>query len=146
MKFSVSSTATKLRKLFSMTIQAVMPRACIPQILEVVDWIHNGPDRVCLLAQRSYYWDGMRGDVRKHCEECLTYKIFSKKPKQQALVLTEPPPSIGHTQAMDFAVVGKKGPKKKFLVLVDILLWYAEVFRFLLPPNLAMAINKLTDF
>ena len=52
--------------LFKGGIQAVVPRACIPQIMEVVDSIHNGPDSVCLLAQRSYYWDGMKGDVRKH--------------------------------------------------------------------------------
>ena len=61
-------------------------------------------------------------------------------------MLTDPPPSIGHTQAVDFALVGLQGPKKKFLVLVDILSGYSEVFRFLLPPTSATIISKLTEF
>ena len=68
------------------------------------------------------------------------------KPKQEALLLTDPPPSIGHTQAVDFASVGLQGPKKKFLALVNILSGYLEVFRFLLPPTLATIISKLTEF
>ena len=71
---------------------------------------------------------------------------MSTKPKQEALLLTDPPPSIGHTQMVDFASVGLEGPKKKFLVLVDVLSGYSEVFRFLLPPTLATIIHKLTDF
>ena len=47
---------------------------------------------------------------------------------------------------MDFASVGRHGPKKKVLVLVDILSGYSEVFRFLLPPTSATIISKLTDF
>ena len=47
---------------------------------------------------------------------------------------------------MDFASVGVKGPKKKFLVLVDVLSGYSEVFRFDLPPTLATINHKLTDF
>ena len=52
--------------LFRGGIQAVVPRACIPAILEVVDSVHNGADRACLLAQRSDYWDSMRSDVKEH--------------------------------------------------------------------------------
>ena len=107
--------------LFRGGVQAIVPKSCIPQVLEVVDSTHYGPDRACLLAQRSFYWDGMKEDTRKQCKECLTCKVFSKKPKQEALMPTEPPPAIGHTQAVDFAVVGKGDPKKKFLVLVDVL-------------------------
>ena len=132
--------------LFRGGMQAVVPRACIPEILEMVDAVHNGADRACLLAQRSYYWDGLKADVRKHCKECVTCKVMSTKPKQEALLLTDPPPSIGHTQAMDFASVGLRGPKKKLLVLVDLLSGYSEVFRFLLPPTSATIISKLTDF
>ena len=132
--------------LFRGGIQVVVPRACIPQVLEVVDSMHNGLDRECLLAQRSYYWEGMKADIRKQCEDCLTCKIFSKKLKQEALPLTEPLPAIGHTQAVDFAVVGERGLKKKFLVLVDVLSGYTEWFRFLLPPTSATIISKLTDF
>ena len=95
---------------------------------------------------RSYYWDGMKEDIRRQCKDCLTCKVFSKKPKHEALGLTEPPPAIGHTQAVEFAMVGKGDPKKKFLVLVDVLSGYAEVFRFLLSPTLATIISKLTDF
>ena len=58
--------------LFRGGMQAVVPRLCIPQILEMVDVVHNGPDRACLLAQRSYYWDGLKKDVWKHCEDCVT--------------------------------------------------------------------------
>ena len=76
--------------LFKGGIQAVVLKSCIPQVMEVVDSIHDGPDRVCLLPQRSYYWDSMKGDIQKHCEDCLTCKVFSKKPKQEALALTEP--------------------------------------------------------
>ena len=47
---------------------------------------------------------------------------------------------------MDFVSEGRHGPKKKFLVLVDILSGYSEVFRFLLPPTSATIISKLTDF
>ena len=112
----------------------------------MVDLVHNGSDRACLLAQRSYYWDGLKKDVRQHCEDCVTCKAMASKPKKEALLLTEPPPSIGHTQAVDFVSVGRHGPKKKFLVLVDILSGYSEVFRFLLPPTLATIISKLTDF
>ena len=50
--------------LFQGGIQAVVPKSCIPQVLEVVDSIHDGPDRACLLAQRSYYWEGMKGDIQ----------------------------------------------------------------------------------
>ena len=60
--------------------------------------------------------------------------------------LMEPPPAIGHTQAVDFAVVGDQGNKKKFLILVDVLSGYSEVFPFLTPPTLATIIHKLTDF
>ena len=63
--------------LFRGGMQAVVPRQCIPQILEVVDSVHNGPDRACLLAQRSYYWDGLKKDVKQHCEECVTCKAMS---------------------------------------------------------------------
>ena len=41
--------------LFRGGMQAVVPRQCIPQILDMVDLVHNGSDRACLLAQRSYY-------------------------------------------------------------------------------------------
>ena len=58
-------------------MQAVVPRACIPQILEMLDAVHNGADR----AQRSSYWDGLRADVQKHCEDCITSKVMSMKPK-----------------------------------------------------------------
>ena len=71
---------------------------------------------------------------------------MSTKPKQEALYLTEPPPFIGHTQVVNFAHAGEKGDKKKFLVLVDILSGYSEVFRFVLPPTSTAIINKLTDF
>ena len=124
----------------------MVPKACLLAILEVVDAVHNGADRACLLAQRSYYWDGLKGDVRKYCEDCVTCKIMSAKPKQEALLLTDPPPLIGHTQAMDFASVGLEGPKKKFLVLVDVLSGYSEDFWFLLPPTSAIIIHKLMDF
>ena len=50
----------------------------------------------------------------------MTCKIMSKKPKQEALLMMDPPLGIGHTQAVDFATVGLTGPKKKFLVLVDV--------------------------
>ena len=56
------------------------------------------------------------------------------------------PPAVGHTQAVDFEVVGEKGDRKKFLVLVDILSVYSEVFWFVLPPTSTTIINKLTDF
>ena len=98
----------------------VVPKACVPEILEVADAVHNGADRACLLAQRSYYWDGLNEDIRKHCEDCVTCKIMSAEPKQEALLLMDPPPSIGHSQAVDFASVGLEGPKKKFLVLVNL--------------------------
>ena len=62
---------------------------------------------------------------------------MSTKPKQEALLLTDPPPSIGHTQALDFASVGQEGTKKKFWVLVDVLSGYSEVFRFLFPPDVS---------
>ena len=124
----------------------MVPKACVPAILEMVDVVHNGADRACLLAQRSHYWDRLKGDVRKHCEDCVTCKIMSAKPKQEALLLMDPPPSIGHSQAVDFASVGLEGPKKKFLVLVDALSGYSEVFRFLLPLTSATVIPKLTDF
>ena len=62
-------------------MQAVVPKACVPAILEMVDVVHNGADRACLLAQRSHYWDRLKGDVRKHCEDCVTCKIMSAKPK-----------------------------------------------------------------
>jgi hypothetical protein len=88
----------------------------------------------------------MKTDIRKQCEDCRTYKIFAKKPKQEALRLMEPPPVIGNTQAVDFATVGEGGSKKKFLVLIDVLSGYSEVFRFLLPPTLTTVIGKLTDF
>ena len=42
--------------------------------------------------------------------------------------------------------MGEKGPKKKFLVLVDVLLGYSEVLRFVLPPTSATIIHNLTDF
>ena len=42
--------------------------------------------------------------------------------------------------------MGWEGPKKKFLVLVDVLLEYSEVFRFFLPPTMATIIHNLTDF
>ena len=58
----------------------------------------------------------------------------------------DPPRLIGHTQAVDFASVGLEGPKKNFLVLVDVLSGYSEVFRFLLPLTSATIIHKLTDF
>ena len=76
----------------------------------------------------------------------LPARPWQKKTKKEALLLTEPPPSIGHRQVVDFATVGLIGPKKKFLVLVDILSGYSEVFRFLLPPTTATVISKLTDF
>ena len=132
--------------LFCGGIQAVVSRACIPQVLEVLDSTHNCPDRACLLAQRSYYSEGIKADIRRQCEGFRTCKIFAKKPKQEVLRLTEPPPAIGHTQAVNFAVVGDGGSKKKFLVLVDVLSGYSEVFRFLLPPTSATFISKLTDF
>ena len=50
------------------------------------------------------------------------------KKKKKNAYLMEPPPAIGHTQAVDFAVVGDQGNKKKFLVLVDVLSGYSEVF------------------
>ena len=53
--------------LFRGGMQAVVPRQCIPQILDLVDVVHNGPERAGLLAQRSYYWDGLKKDVRQHC-------------------------------------------------------------------------------
>ena len=96
--------------IFKGGIQAAVSMSCIPQILEVVDAVHNGPDRACLLAQRSYYWDGLKSDVRRHCDDCATCKIISNKPKQEALLMRDPPPSIGHTQAMDFATMGLTGP------------------------------------
>ena len=40
--------------LFRGGIQAVVPKACILQVLEVVESTHNGLDRACLLAQMSY--------------------------------------------------------------------------------------------
>ena len=58
--------------LFQGGMQAVVPRSCIPPIQEMGDVVHNGADMACLLAQRSYYWDGLRTDVRKHCEDCVT--------------------------------------------------------------------------
>ena len=112
----------------------------------MVDAVHKGVDRACLLAQRSYYWDWLKGDVKKNCKDCVTCKIMSAKPKQESLLLTDPPPLIGHTQAMDLASVGLEGPRKKLLVLVDVLSRYSEVFRFLLSPTSAMIIHKLTDF
>ena len=132
--------------LFRGVIQAVVPRACIPAILEVVDSVHNGADRACILAHRSYHWDGLKNDIKEHCKNCSTCKIMSRKPKQESLLLTEPLSSIGHTQAVDFAVVGDEGARKKFLVLVDVLSGYSEVFRFVLPPTSATIIHKLTDF
>ena len=132
--------------MFRGCFQAVVPRACIPQVLEMVDSAHNGPVRACLLAQRSYYWEGMKADIRRQCEDCRTCKIFAKKPRREALRLTEPPPAIGHTQAVDFATVGEGGSKKKFLVLVDVLSGYSEVFRFLHPPTSTTVIGRLTDF
>ena len=78
--------------LFRGGMQAVTPRQCIPQILDMVDLVHNGSDRACLLAQRSYYWDGLKKDVRQHCEDCVTCKAMASKPKKEALLLTEPPP------------------------------------------------------
>ena len=77
------------------------------------------------MAQRSYYWDGLKKDVKQHCEDCVTCKAMSVSPKKEALLFTEPPPAIGHTQAVDFATVGLNGPKKKFLVLVDMLSGYS---------------------
>ena len=71
---------------------------------------------------------------------------MSKKPKQESILLTDPALSIGHTQAVDFASVGEKGQKKKFLVLVYVLSGYSEVFRFVLPLASATIIHKLTDF
>ena len=126
--------------------QVVVPKEGIPAVLERIDSVHNGADRACLLAQRSYYWDNMKSDIKEKCEKCRTCKIMSQKPKQEALYLTDPPPFIGHTQAVDFAHVGETNSKKKFLVLVDILSGYSEVFRFLLPPTSKTIIDKLTDF
>ena len=71
---------------------------------------------------------------------------MSAKTKQESLLHTDSPPLIGHTQAVDFAFVGWESPKKKFLVLMDVLSGYLEVFRFLLPPTLATIIHKLMDF
>ena len=75
-------------------MQAVVPIQCIPQILDIVDVVHNGSDRACLLAQRSYYWDGLKKDVRQHYENCVTCKAMAPKPKKEALLLTEPPPLL----------------------------------------------------
>ena len=58
-------------------IQVVVPKACVPKILEAIDAVHNGADRAYLLAQRSYYWDGLKTDVRKHCDDFVTCKIMS---------------------------------------------------------------------
>ena len=69
---------------------------------------------------------------------------MSAKPKQVSLLLTEPPPSIGHTQVVDFLTVGEKG-SKKFLAFVDMLSGYLEVFWFVLPPMSATIIQKLAD-
>ena len=91
----------------------VVLKACIPSVLERVDSVHNGADRACLLAQRSYYWDTLKSDVKEYCVNCVTCKVMSTKPKQEALYLTEAPPAIGHTQAVDFVVVGEKGDRKK---------------------------------
>ena len=43
-------------------------------------------------------------------------------------------------------LLGLTGPKKKFLVLVDVLSGYTEVFRFLLPSTSAKIVSKLKDF
>ena len=51
--------------MFRRGLQAVVLRDCVPQVLEMVDSAHNGPDRACLLAQRSYYWEGMKTDIRQ---------------------------------------------------------------------------------
>ena len=44
--------------------QAVVPKSCIPQVLEVVDSTHNGLDRACLLAQELL----LGGHERRHPE------------------------------------------------------------------------------
>ena len=106
--------------LFREGVQAVVLKACVLAILDIVEAVHNRWDRVCLFAQRSYYWDGLKCYVKKRCEDCVTCKIISAKPKQELLLLKDPPPSIGHTQELVFVKVGKRSPKK-FLVLVDVL-------------------------
>ena len=62
--------------LFKGGVQALVPKACVPEILEVVDAVHYRADRACMLAQRRYYWDRLKGDVRKHCKDCVTCKIM----------------------------------------------------------------------
>ena len=91
----------------------MVPKACIPAVLEIMDSVHNGADRACLQAQRSYYWYGLKSDVSQNFKDCVTLKLMFKKPKQESILLTDPSLSIGHTQAVDFASVGEKEQKKK---------------------------------
>ena len=123
-----------------------MPSPAIPAILEKLDSVHNGKARAMYLSARSYWSPSLKADITAHCDACVPCKKFANKPNAEAHRWLTPPPAIGHTMAADFALVGPRGSKKKFLILVDALSGYAEAIRFVCPPNSASVISKLSGF
>ena len=105
--------------LFRNSYQALVQMLAVRPILKKVDSVHNGKARAIYLAHRSYWCATMKQEIAENCTACTTCKIFTNKPKKEAIIYSDPPPSIGHTVAVDFAVVGHRGAKKKFLVLVN---------------------------
>ena len=119
--------------------RVVVPRECRKLILQRLHSSHQGIERTLRRARQSVFWPGITSDVKSTVEACEACQLHKPSLPKETLKSDPMPTRVFEEVAADFFEI--KG--SHYLVIVDRLSGWPQVYPFSAPPTAKSLIAKL---